>query len=46
MEYKLFYARANNNKNGIGLIMNKNLKKEVTEVERIMDRMSRIDGWH
>ena len=42
MEYKLFYAGVNNNKNGVGVIVSEDLKKEVTEVERIEDRIIRI----
>ena len=42
MGYKLFYAGVNNNKNGVGVIVNEDLKKEVTEVERIEDRIIRI----
>ena len=41
MGYKLFYAM-NNNKNVVGIMVNEDFKKEVTEVERKEDRIIRI----
>ncbi len=42
MGYKLFYAGMDNNRNGVGIMVNEDLKREVTEVERTEDRIIRI----
>ena len=42
MGYKLFYAGMDNNRNGVGIIVNEDLKTEVTEVERLEDRIIKI----
>ncbi|KAL4182996.1 hypothetical protein AMTRI_Chr11g152990 [Amborella trichopoda] len=37
--YKLWHTRTDNNKNGIGIIVDKNLKDEVVNIKRISDKL-------
>ena len=37
--YKLFYARKNNTRNGVGIVVDKDLKEKIVRVKRVGDRI-------